>query len=45
MKAAMNIRLPYDANNFLTYWKSVDFLRRTVLWGWITFVLQNVNLA
>ena len=33
VNAVMNLRVPYNAGNFLTSWKPVSFLRRTLLHG------------
>ena len=33
MNAVMNLRVPYNAGNFLTSWEAVNFSRRTLLRG------------
>jgi len=33
VNAFMNLRVPQNAVNFLTSWKSVSFSRRTLLYG------------
>jgi len=33
VNAVMNLRVPYNAGNFLTSWKTVSFSRRILLHG------------